>query len=241
MIEETITVLRGWDLGRSRGDNLRAMMETNSIGASSQSWLRDVAKVLHRRFEPGGRDRALVELAQGGVSASIFKPIMLWHMTRDELLVRDFITSWLFREYQRGTQQVRAADARPYLLGLAEEGRISAGWTRSTLERVANGLVRIAADFDLLEGRLARTFASYSLPDESLLYLLHALSETMPNAYDVVTSDDWKLFLMSASDVERALFRLHQFRRLHYETAGSLAQLSLPCDSALAYARELAS
>ena len=33
---------------------------------------------------------------------------------------------------------------------------------------------------------------------------------------------------MDADDVERELLRLHQFRRLHYEVAGSLAQLDLP-------------
>jgi hypothetical protein len=42
---------------------------------------------------------------------------------------------------------------------------------------------------------------------------------------------------MESSDVEQALFRLHQFRRLHYEVAGSLAQLQLPCGSSMEYAR----
>ena len=36
------------------------------------------------------------------------------------------------------------------------------------------------------------------------------------------------MFLMRPSDVERELLRLHQFRKLHYEVAGSLVQLSLP-------------
>ena len=36
------------------------------------------------------------------------------------------------------------------------------------------------------------------------------------------------MFLMDMSDVERDLLRLHQFRKLHYEVAGSLAQLKLP-------------
>ena len=44
---------------------------------------------------------------------------------------------------------------------------------------------------------------------------------------------------MDASDVERELLRLHQFRKVHYEVAGSLAQLKLPCGSSLDYVREL--
>ncbi len=86
----------------------------------------------------------------------------------------------------------------------------------------------------------SRGFASYHLPDESFLYLLHAMREGKPNAYDLVHAEDWRLYLMDGEDVERELLRLHQFRKLHYDAAGSLAQLSLPCESALGFARELA-
>ena len=35
------------------------------------------------------------------------------------------------------------------------------------------------------------------------------------------------MYLMASEDVERELLRLHQFRKLHYEVAGSLARLEL--------------
>ena len=40
-------------------------------------------------------DRALVLLAQSHCPMDIWKPILLWHMTRDEFLVRDFVVRWL--------------------------------------------------------------------------------------------------------------------------------------------------
>jgi hypothetical protein len=48
------------------------------------------------------------------------------------------------------------------------------------------------------------------------------------------------MFLMGPDDVERELLRLHQFKKLHYEAAGSLLQLTLPEPSALAYAETMA-
>ncbi len=240
MIDETDTVFSDWDFERSREENLRRMKETNSIGASSDSWLGDVYKVLHRRFDPNGRDRPLVELALARVGYPIWKPVLLWHMTRDEFLLRDFLTRWLFNEFRDGALRIRADDLFGYLRGLETQGLVEEAWKVTTLKRVASGLLRIAVDFDLMVGTQAREFVSYHLPEESFLYLLHALTEQCANAYDVVRSDDWKLFLMESDDVERELFRLHQYRRLSYDTAGTLAQLSLPCDSALTYARELA-
>ena len=44
------------------------------------------------------------------------------------------------------------------------------------------------------------------------------------------------MYLMAPSDVERELLRLHQYRKLSYESAGTLGQLTLPFPTALAYA-----
>jgi len=239
LIEETYTVFRDWDFSRSREENLRAMRETNSIGATSANWLLNVYKVLHRRFEPNDRDRVLVDLAKQGVSYEIFKPILLWHITRDEFLLRDFLINWLFPQFREGALRVRAEELFPYLNELHEKGLTEAPWKETTLKRVASGLLHMAADFGLMKGSVVREFTPYHLPEEAFLYLLYAMTETQPNAHAVVHSPDWRMYLMDTADVERELFRLHQFRRVHYEVAGSLAQLDLPRDSASDFVQEM--
>jgi len=66
MVDETYAVFAAWDFERSKRENLDRLREQNFIGASSTTWLRDVAKVLNRRFDPAGRDRPLVILAKHG-------------------------------------------------------------------------------------------------------------------------------------------------------------------------------
>ncbi len=240
MIEETYAVMRDWDFERTQEENLRDVRENNTIGATSANWLRDVYKVLHRRFDPNNADRALPMLARAATSMEVWKPIQLWHMTRDEFLLRDFLTNWLFKEYEDGAYRVRADDLHPYLKGLHTQGLVDQEWKESTLKRVASALLRMAVDFGLMSGASVREFNSYHLPEESFLYLLHAMYEVHGNARDVVHSPDWRLFLMSTADVEQELFRLHQFRKLRYEVAGSLVELTLPCSSVAAFVKEMA-
>jgi hypothetical protein len=95
MIPETLTVLRGWDDDASKRENLDRLRHGNDIGARSATWLRDVAKVLNRRYDPSGRDRALVVFARADLTRAEWNAILLWHMTRDEFLLRDFLVSWL--------------------------------------------------------------------------------------------------------------------------------------------------
>lgn len=240
MIEETYAVFAAWDFARSKRDNLDRLRAENFIGASSSTWLRDVAKVLNRRFDPAGRDRPLVVLAQHGFPVDEWKPLLLWHMTRDEFLVRDFVQGWLFAAYDAGAFRIRAEDVEEYLAGIVSRGATTEhAWSAETTKRVAAGLLKIAVDFDLLKGSAIKEFASFHLPERSFLYLLHAMRDDKLSPSKVVGSRDWRLFLMRPADVEHELLRLHQFRKLDYQVAGSLVELSLPCANTSEYAERM--
>lgn len=243
LIDETYAAFQRWVLDRSKADNLERIKANGAFASASSNWARDVSKVLNRRFDPGGRDRTVVELAKAGCEREVWKPILLWHMTRDEFLLRDFLAGWLYERFADGTYRIRTDDVVPYLKQLKKRRgvQVSGDWSEATTSRVASGLLRIAADFGLLAGALVKEFASYHLPEESFIYLLHAMAEVEPNARKIIDSVDWHMYLMSAADVERELLRLHQYRRLHFEVAGSLAQLDLPCSSTSDYARGLMS
>lgn len=239
LIEPTYAMFRQWDLDTPKKPNLDRLEATDPAGVGSASWRRNLAKVVNRRFDTDGRDRILVELALAGCPFDVWRPLLLWHMTRDEFLVRDFLTRWLYPQYATGTWRVRTEDVLPYLaaLHLRPDLEIKDAWTPSTTSRVASGLLRLAVDFGLMTGTLAREFVSYHLPDEALLYLLHAMTEHQPNAHRMVHAEDWRMYLMSPEDLQRELFRLHQLGRLRYEVAGSVAELRLPAASAAAFAR----
>jgi hypothetical protein len=162
-------------------------------------------------------------------------------MTRDEFLVRDFLNRWLYPHFAQGAYRLLIDDVTKYLTSLSKKKDVewSGSWTDSTTSRVASGLLRMATDFGLLTGTLHKEFASFHLPEESFIDLLHAMADVEPNARRIVDAEDWHMFLMDTSDVERELLRLHQFRKVHYEVAGSLAQLKLPHGSSADYAREL--
>ena len=292
LIDETYAVFRGWDYAASKTDNLKRARDENTIGAKSANWAQNVSWAVSRRFDPAGRDRPLVELAKSGCDREVWQPLLLYHLTRDELLVRDFLVNWLYPQLRAGAYRLRAADVLPYLkrsgfgvrsseLGLLNyepqtrtlnsepqtpnselrtsnsELRTSnseprtpnpelrtpnpepANWSDSTTQRVASGLLRLAVDFGLLTGTQSREFASYHLPEPSFMYLLHAMTDREANARRIIDAEDWRMYLMDAADVERELLRLHQFRKLHYEVAGSLAQIKLPAVSAAEYVREI--
>jgi hypothetical protein len=240
MIPETYAVFAAWDLDRSKRDNLDQLRRNNHIGTRSAAWLRDVVKVLSRRFDPDGRDRALVILAQEGCPLDEWKPILLWHITRDEFLLRDFLLNWLYPQYEAGVLRLRPEELGSFLLDVGRRGgETEHAWSETTRQRVASSLLKAAADFGLLRGVAVKEFASYHIPERSFLYLVYAMRDEYISPARVVISPEWHMYLMDRDDVERELLRLHQFKKLQYDTAGTLLQLTLFHRTALEYAEAM--
>jgi hypothetical protein len=241
LVAETYEAFRHWDFGEDRRTNIARLKDLNIFGAPSGTWLRDLGKVLNRRFEPDQRDRPLVRMAQAGVDLATWRPALLWHMTRDEFLVRDFLIHWLEPRFREGTFRIRVDEVYPYLDQIQQRGLTQDGkrWSEQTRKRVASGLLGIAADLGLLRGSAVKEFGSHHLSDEAFLYVLHAVADIEPNGADVIRSPEWQMYLYQAAEVEQELLRLHQFRKLHYERAGTIVALSLPFGSAAEYAESL--
>jgi len=241
LIEETYQVFRQWDLQQSLAENLQEIKETNAIGARNQAWLQEIIWTLSSRLQVF-EYQALVVLAQGGFDLGKWKACLLWHLGTADALYWRFATEWLYPAHVAGHILLRANQVVPFVqeitdgvvaggIGLSEKGKVYA----------ARDLLRMATDFGLLTGKVARQFTSYHLPAECFLYVAHAIAERETNARRLVDALDWRLYLLSVDDVEREFFNQHQYRRLEYHVAGSLAQLKLPHTTLMEYARSLVS
>ena len=184
------------------------------------------------------RLESLATLARSSCSRETWRACLHYAWARLDAMYFDFGTSWLYGMYEDGTYRFCSADVEPYVRQFLKD-RSAGTLSEYGIKRGARDLLRMATDFGILSGKVRREFASYHLPEVSFLYLLHDMAESEPNARRIVDSPVWHLFLMSSNDVERELLRLHQFRKVHYEVAGSLAQLKLPHGSSTDYAREL--
>ena len=80
-------------------------------------------------------DKAARNLAKHGVSLDEWKPLLLWHMTRDEFLVRDFVETWLFGTYEAGTCTWFRAEAAMPVFSATIRARCSIGRDRATAFR----------------------------------------------------------------------------------------------------------
>lgn len=229
-VAETYACFSAWDLGASLDENLDRLRRENPILAGTDAWLKEMRRIFHVRFGDIERHKLLIRLTQSprALRQEIWAPILLWHLCLRELLLSDFLETWVYPRKQEGLLRVRVEDVRGYLAELKPRGLLDKEWKASSVSRMASGLPAYAADFGLLNGRAVKEIAAFHLPDEALLYVLHDLAGETASAERKLDDVRWRRFLLSRAELERELLRLHQHHKLSFEFAGSVVSLELP-------------
>lgn len=239
LVEESYTLFAQWSMGDSFDKNFDRIFYGHF---RSEGWKKEVRSTLHRRFRDLGEAKPLIELAQKNYNILDWRACLHFWVALRETMYGLFLKNWLFPQYDSGRLLLRTDDAVPYVrqswktlnaarAPLSEYGEV----------RTARDLLRMARDFGILEGDgPAKTFASLQMSDELFLYFCHAVATEEKSTSKVPVSDLWKLLLLDQGQVHDRLLRLHQYRKLDYQVAGSLVQLTLPCATASEYAERMA-
>lgn len=231
-------MFREWKSTKSARENYQQAREQNWLGAKTQGMLKEMVATISTRFPNPSDCEPLLVLAKGMASPEIWQACLHWYVAnRDEFYYR-FVTEWLTLKYEAGTYLLKPQDVVPFVTKITA-GQIASGGTLSeySVIRTARDMLRMSADFGLLTSGSTRQFALYHLPDDGFIFLMQVLLERELNPQKAIHAPDWQIYLMTAADVERELLRLHQFRKLHYEVAGSLIELKLPYASGLECAK----
>jgi hypothetical protein len=238
LVEDTYNLFRNWKDEMSFDQNFN-----HSLHGSfrSEAWKKEVHSTLRRRFRDFKAAKSLIILARGGYEISDWRYCLNFFVAIHETLYNLFLTTWLYPEYQSGRISLRTEDALEHVLTVWKSSNpSSAPLSEYGAIRTARDLLRMARDFGLLEGEgPSKTFSIVHFSDELFLYFCHIIATEENSTSRVLSSELWKLLLLSQDQVHAHLLRLHQYRKLEYHVAGSIVELTLPCASTHQYSERM--
>lgn len=237
LASETHQIFAQWRFDDTPAANL---MRGTQGHFGTRGWEEVVRTSVGVRVRDFARVAPLIRLAQGRVSFQDWRDCLRLWMFATEEPFGPFVRDWLYRERADGRGRVAAAEIRAFVDATwANEGK--APPTDDGRIRAARDLMKTSTDLGLLlPGTTTRDIASPGMGDDALVFHAHMVAGFEGSAARVVESPYWRSALMRPVDVHAALLRLHQFRRLDYQVAGSLVQLSLPHGDAMACAEAVA-
>lgn len=236
-VEETFRLFSDWDSGLSLAGNYA---RAAASARHSAAWDDEILATLRQRFRTLESAKTLIALARNGMDLNHWTTCYLLWIASHEVLFREFVFGWLYPEFADGRYLCRTTDVLPWLLKAWPHLNPDAKpLTEYGARRTARDLLRMARDLGILQGDGPSKTYSPIHPDNALaLYLCHAIAELEGASSKVPGSAWWRVLLLNQEQVESILLRLHQFRMLSYQAAGSLVELLLPHTSPHSLAME---
>lgn len=239
LVHETYRLFADWDLGLTTEENLTRGLAGR---AATQGWDTEVVATIRRRVRDLDRMKSLIILAQRALPIVDWRDCLRLWVGATEEPFHSFATGWLFEEKVRGRSVIRSEELVPVVDAAASKrpGKVAPISDYSRI-RAARDLLKTASDLGMIGGAgPARTYTGIVMSDDVLVYYVQLIAELEGDVSRVPDSKLWRLAYMSPQDVQLMLLHLHQFKRLDYQVAGSLMQLSLPASSAEQYAQQVA-
>jgi len=187
-------------------------------------------RVIHARYLSGRAAPAIHTLARLAASQLPERDrhlILFYELAKSLPLVYDLTTDCLYSLYMDGRSSVDKTDVLAWLDRAQDDDHDEiSGWSPQTRDKVASNYLTIARDFGLLEGTQRKVLTRLYIPLSAFVYALYRINGEGHPTKAMVTSDDFKLFLMDQWDVYLLLDEATRAGYVTFQRAGDVYDLT---------------
>ncbi len=228
-IDETKRILRTYTEYESYEELERMVLEENILNKNTDEYRTNILREVTRRHIPSKGEyieTPLMRILSTDVRSDVTDWCLYYEFAQDPF-IRLVTTEFLYPEFERGTLSVKAEDIVTYIKSIKDEYADLRDRSESTINEAATKYLTSLRNYGLLEGRQHKEFAVTYVPDETIAYVVYRLfDEEARTAADVIKHEDWKLFLMDQSEVQRRVRDISP-QYINYEKRGSTERLKM--------------
>ena len=230
LLKETLQVMAALAADSSLEEVRGLVVEDNLLLKQTMHTRRAVWEAIHLRYFSGKTPSAMHSLA--GLITSLLPErdrhlTLFYELAKSLPLVYDLTVDCLYALYTDGRSSIDKADVLAWLDSARDDGHDEiGGWSPQTRDKVASNYLTIARDFGLLEGTQRKVLTRLYVPLPAFVYVLYRLNGEGQPTKAIVTSDDFKLFLMDQRDVYLLLDEATRAGYVTFQRAGNVYDLT---------------
>ncbi len=232
-IDETKRILQTYVECGSYEDLEHQVIEGNILNKNTEEYRKNILREVTRRHIPDKEvyiETPLMQAVTSDIRSDVIDWCLYYEFAQDPF-IRRVTTDFLYPEFERGTLSVEAVDIVEFIESIQNNYADLQDRSDSTINEAATKYLTALRNFGLLEGTQRKEFAVTHVPDEAFAYVVYRLFEKgAKSATEILEHEDWKLFLMNESEVQR---RIRDISPLYisYEKRGSTQRLVKKYDS----------
>jgi len=221
-------VLREIDAGRNPDQVRLAVVEDNLLDQRTRHSRSTVWKEIFRRYVSQRDPRDVSTLAH--VVAHCPNPaavdlVLFYEYCQADALLYDLTACCTYALYHSARTAIDRVDVNEWLSQQKPDHPEITGWSPRTRGRLTAGYLATIRDFGLVRGAKQKEFYKMYVPREAFVYALYRQKERGLQGKSLIHSTDWRLFLLSESEVILLLEDAASGGFVHFRHAGDVYDL----------------
>jgi len=189
--------------------------------------------VLHARYFPGRESSVahhpIIALFQAQASETMKRGVLYYHFAISDLVSYEATVELIYELYRSGLKNIAPRDIHAFLDSKATAHPEINTWSPQTRSSLVGHYLSAIRDFGILEGKVQKKIHRPTVEEDLFLYIITYLRDCGKTPKEIVTSNDFKLFLLSPEEVEAKLMEARQANEsIRFHKSGRILSLELP-------------
>lgn len=182
----------------------------------------------HRYFSvPPYVARSLAQATTFGADSLEFKSLAYLYYALRDRVVFEFVTGTVWEKWRSGSSSLEPADFFAFVAALSSEHASANRWRESTKIRLGRNIFAALRDFGLLTGTQKKSIQQPGVAAETLFHLLSILHAEGLRGRSLLAAPDWRLFLLSETQVVAHMVELARGGWIRFEKSGRIVILEM--------------
>lgn len=229
LVQESFSVFRAILHGLAASEVRPAILQGRLLQKTSIETRRSIWMALRHRYfsiDPVVA-KALVEAAKFGADSVEFRSLLYLYYALRDRVVFDFVTGPLWNRWTSGSTAIGSPAFLEFLDLLSISHDSVRQWRESTKIRLGRNIYAALRDFGVLTGLQKKTIQQPAVALETLFHLLAVLSTEGARGSGILSAPDWRLFLLSETQVAAHLAEMARLGWIRFERSGRVVILEI--------------
>jgi hypothetical protein len=227
-------VLREIDAGQSPAQMRQAVIEDDLLDRGTLQNRQTVWREITRRYISGQEPEhvmALARMVTGCSNSTAVDLALFYEYCQADALLYDLTAYGTYELYQSARTALDKADINDWLTRQEAAHPEIAKWSPATRNRLISSYLATIRDFGLVSGTKQKEFRKMYVPREAFVYALYHHKDRGVEGKALISSTDWRLFLLNEREVILLLEDAANGGFIHFRRAGDIYDLRFVYDN----------
>jgi hypothetical protein len=197
------------------------IFENNLLLKKSKRRAENIFNEIKKRYlqdqKDGYFESPLLYLIKNIKTDAVVDLVLYYHLCKEERIIYEFNTEFVFNRYQNGYLGVSSEDAFHFIKELASRDENISKWTDRTIRDVKTGIIGVLKDFNFINSRKRPVFNKVFIPSIVFYYILYINKEDIKTTEDITNCIDFRLFLLLKNDLNILLEEAYRNNVIDFE------------------------